>query len=210
MFKKILIAGLLVIFSTTSALASTWYVNVDTSSLAGQTGWLDFQFNPGDATAPPAAATVATFSTDSGALLATSTFTGDASGSLNTTMTLGNSQYFNDLLQAFTFGNKLSFSFTLDLPNPSLDPAASGTAFGLSFYDGAYNSLLADPAWGAALVINLKGGGATEVLAQSAPVSLSTTAPTPVPLPGALGLMMAGFFLLTGVARTQAYCKPFI
>ena len=205
MFKKILIAGLLAIFSTTSALASTWYVDVDTSSLAGQTGWLDFQFNPGDAAAPPATVAITAFSTTGGALLPSSTLTGDANGSLNNTTTLGNSQYFNDLLQAFTFGNKLSFSVNFDLPVPDLDPATPGTAFGLSFYDAAYNSLLADPIWGAALVMNLKGDGATEVLAQSAPVSLSVTAPTPVPLPGALGLLLAGGSMLTGLTRSRFY-----
>ncbi|GAO37204.1 hypothetical protein SCT_2622 [Sulfuricella sp. T08] len=205
MNKKMLIAGLFALFASTSALASTWYVNVDTSSLAGQTGWLDFQFNPGDVTAPSATATVAAFATSGGTLLPSATPTGDVSGSLNSAMTLGNSQYFNDLLQAFTFGTKLSFSINLDLPHPSLDPAAPGTAFGLSFYDTAYNSLLADPDWGAALVMNLKGDGATEVLAKSAPVSLSATAPTSVPLPGALGLLFAGISMLAGLARTRFY-----
>jgi hypothetical protein len=205
MNKKMLVAGLFALFASTPALASTWYVNVDTSSLAGQTGWLDFQFNPGDITAPSATATVAAFATSGGALLPSATFTGDVAGSLNGAMTLGNSQYFNDLLQAFTFGTKLSFSVNLDLPNPDFNPAAPGTAFGLSFYDTDYNSLIADPVWGAALVMNLKGDGATEVLAQSTPVSLSATAPTPVPLPGALGLLFAGVSMLAGVARTRSY-----
>lgn len=205
MNKKVLVAGLLAWFASASALASTWYVNVDTSSLAGQTGWLDFQFNPGDVTAPTATATVAAFATSGGALLASATLTGDATGSLNSAMTLGNSQYFNDLLQAFTFGTNLSFSVNLDSPNPSLDPAAPGTAFSLSIYDTAYNTLLADPVWGSAFVMNLKADNATEVLAQSAFVSSSATAPTAVPLPGALGMLLTGFSMLAGLARTRFY-----
>lgn len=205
MNKRMFVVGLFAWFASTSALASTWYVNVDTSLLAGQTGWLDLQFNPGDVAAPPATAAVAAFATNGGALLASATPTGDVSGSLNSAMTLGNSQYFNDLLQAVTFGTNLNFSVNLDLLNPNLDPAAPGTAFSLSFYDAAYNSLLADPAWGAALVMNLKADGATEVLAQSAPVTLSSTAPTAVPLPGAFGLLLAGVSMLAGQARTRFY-----
>lgn len=204
MINKILIAGLLAIFSTTSALASTWYVDVDTGSLAGQTGWLDFQFNPGDVSASAATATIAAFTTTGGTLLATTTLTGDVNGSLTHMVTLGNNSYFNDFLQAFTFGNKLSFSVNFDLPAPSSDPAATGSAFGLSLYDSAYNSLLADPVWGTALAINLKGDGATEILAQSVPVSLSATASTPVPLPGALSLLLAGSAMLAGLARARS------
>ena len=66
---------------------------------------------------------------------------------------------FNDLWQGFTFGTNLNFSVSLDLPIPSLDAMVSGTAFSLSFYDTSYNSLLADPTWNAALVLDLKGSG---------------------------------------------------
>ena len=199
MFRKNLITGLLALLASTTALADTRYINVDTSLLAGQSGWLDFQFNPGDVDAPPATATVAAFSTN-GSTTGLSTLTGDVSGDLNNGIALGNSQYFNDLLQGFSFGSMLSFSLNWTMPNPV--PGASGSAFSLSFYDANFNSLLADPVWGAALVTNLKGDGTMEVLAKSAPVSISTTAPAPVPLPGTLGLLLAGVSMLARIRRT--------
>ena len=104
---------------------------------------------------------------------------------------------FNDLWQGFTFGTNLNFSVSLDLPIPSLDAMVSGTAFSLSFYDTSYNSLLADPTWNAALVLDLKGSGEEEVLAKSNTVFLSTTAPVPVPLPGSIGLLLVGISALS-------------
>ncbi|TCV79024.1 NF038129 family PEP-CTERM protein [Sulfurirhabdus autotrophica] len=199
MFRKNLIAGLLAFFASTAVLADTWYNTVDTSLLAGQTGWLDFQFNPGDVDAPSATATVAAFTTN-GSIVGLPTLTGDVSGNLNNGITLANSQYFNDLLQGFSFGSTLSFSLDWVMPAPT--PGASGTAFSLSFYDANFNSLLADPVWGSALITNLKGDGTMEVLAKSDPVSVSTTAPTPVPLPGSWGFLLAGISMFAGIRRT--------
>ena len=197
MYKKMIAAGLFALLASTSAPASTWYVNVDTSLLNGQTGYLDFQFLPGDVSAPSATATVAAFTSAGTTLTPSPTLTGDVIGGLNSAVILGNSQFFNDLLQGFTFGTNLSFSVSLDLPIPSLDPMVSGTAFSLSFYDTSYNSLLADPIWGAALVLDLKGSGVAEVLAKSNTVFLSTTAPVPVPLPGSIGLLLVGISALS-------------
>ena len=61
MIKKILASSLLALLSSHSALADTWYVNVDTAALAGQSGWLDLQFNPADAFAPAASVTIMSF-----------------------------------------------------------------------------------------------------------------------------------------------------
>ena len=57
-------------------------VNVNTSSLSVQTGFLDFQFNPGDASALAATASVTLFQTVGGILSQPAALTGDAAGSL--------------------------------------------------------------------------------------------------------------------------------
>ncbi len=199
MIKKILAASLLALLTSThSAWADTWFVTVDTSSLSGQSGWLDFQFNPADGSAPAATASLAAFSSDG--VLATATPTGEITGTLAGTLVLGNSQFFNDWLQGYTFGSTLSFSVNINTPVPNA--SGSGTAFSLSLYDSAYNSLLADPDWGASLVINANDNGAMNVLAQTAPVSLSTS---PVPEPQSAWLLLPGLGLVGWRSRQQTH-----
>lgn len=190
MLRKMIAVGLLGMLASFPALAVTWYVNVDTSSLVGQAGWLDFQFNPADASAPAASVTLTSFSS-TGLILSTATRSGDVAGSLDSTLMIGNSQFFNDFLQAFTFGTSMSFSVNIDMPIPN--SSGAGSAFSLSLYDSSYNSLLADPNWGASLVINANDNGAMNVLAQTAPVSLSTS---PVPEPQSALLWLSGLGLV--------------
>lgn len=190
MLRKMIMAGLTGMLASFPALADTWYVDVDTRSLAGQAGWLDFQFNPADGSAPAATVTLTSFSS-TGSILPTATPTGDVSGNLGSTLTIGNSQFFNDFLQGFTFGTSMSFSVNIDVPMPN--SSGAGSAFSLSLYDSSYNSLLADPNWGASLVINANDNGAMNVLAQTAPVSLSTS---PVPEPQSAWLWLSGLGLV--------------
>jgi len=192
MIRKIIIACLLTLLASHSIWASTsLQATVDTSSIAGQTGWLDFQFNPADFNAPSAATTITAVNSN-GTLLSSVTASGDVSGNLGSALVLGNSQAFNDWLQGFTFGNSLSFLFNIDVP--LTNTSGSGTAFSLSLYDSAFNSLLADSIWGAALVVNANDNGSTDILGQSAQVSLST--PSAVPEPQTLSLFLTGLGLL--------------
>lgn len=189
MTKNIIAASLIALLVSHPAWADTWYVTVDTSTLSGLSGSLDFQFIAADASAPVATASVTAFSTNG--VLGAATPIGDVSGNLGSTLVLGNGPFFNDWLQGFTFGSTLSFSVNINVPTPNV--SGSGTAFSLSLYDGSYNSLLADPAWGAALVINANDNGTMDVLAKSAPVSLSTS---PVPEPQTALMLLSGLGLL--------------
>lgn len=194
MIKSLLAAAVTAVMAIQPVYADTWAVQVDTSSLAGQTGWLDFQFNPADLTAPADSATIAGFSS-LGPAWPQGSATGDASGSLAGTLVLGNRQVINDWLQGFVFGTSLSFN--LEIAATAAPGSGTGTAFSLSLYDSTFNSLLADPLWGASLVINVDDSAA---LAQTAQVSLSTS---PVPEPNTTWLTLAGL-LAIGTFRLGA------
>lgn len=187
MLKKVFVATLLVLLAVKPAFADSWNISVDTGALAGQTGWLDFQFNPADSSAPASTASVTAFNSN-GSLLSAASATGDVAGSLASALIFGNSQYLNDQLQSFIFGTTMRFSVNINSPVSSV--SGSGTAFSLSVYDSNFSSLLADPLWGAALVINADSSGTMDVLAQSGAVSVSA-----VPEPGEFSLMLAGFCL---------------
>jgi len=195
MFNKYILIGVLSWLTITPVWADSLDVTVDTSSLAGQSGWLDLQFNPGDVTSPAATALVSLLQTD-GSLLPTPVLTGDASGGLASQVSFDNNQFFNDYQQQFTFGNTLSFDLSWTMPSPSTDSTLAGTAFSLTLFDAKFNTLLADPIWNASLVFNLNSDGSTSILAQSNAVALTT--PAAVPLPGSVGLLMSGIVFMFG------------
>lgn len=207
--SKMFVASAVALLATPSAWAGIWYVNVDTQAIAGLSGWVDFQFNPADASAPAGHATVSAFGSVA-PLLPGATSSGDVAGGLGSTLTLGNSQLLNDWLQGYVFGSTLSFTVEIDVP--LANASGAGTAFSFSLYDSNFNNLLADPAWGAALVINAADSGALEVLAQSAPVSLSDTPPAnAVPESATAWLSMWGLLMIgwrqLGRA-TSCGCRP--
>ena len=211
MLKKSLFAGVIALFISTATLAETLNISVDTRSLAGQTGWIDLQFNPGDVDAPLATTLVSAFSSD-GNVTGTATLSGDAVGDTNNVIRLGNSQFFNDFLQQITFGSTLSFSVEWEMPAPMPGTTVSGTAFSLTLYDNQFNSLLNDPTWGATLVTNLNGDGVMQVLAHSTAVTVTpgttTITLTTVPTPGTLALLLAGIAILILTQRNVAIRGP--
>ncbi len=173
-------------------------VSVDTSSLNTQSGFLDFELNPGDSSALAATASVTLFQSVGGILSQPASLTGDATGSLPGALTLQNGTPFNDAFQGFTFGN--SFSFTLTLSGPAIDTpgGTSGSAFALSLYgaDGVTPQLTTDPNGSVATIdLNANGTASIYTFAQSAtdstPVAI-VTAGSAVPEPPALGLVVFG------------------
>lgn len=147
-----------------------YQVNVDTQALNGQSGYLDFQFNPGGSSALPATATVTNF-TPLGNLIPldpndlSTGPSGDVSGSLDSSLTLKNSTAYNDFFQGFTYGSNLSFNVTLSgdaLNNPS--GSTYGSSFAFSLYDSSGTTLLltTDP-YGSVMTINVDAGGTMSV-----------------------------------------------
>jgi hypothetical protein len=91
-----------------------YHLTIDTSSLVGKSGFLDFQFNPGALPSSQAADVIVSQFQDGGGSLGGATLAGGASGSLAGTAHLINSSVLNELKQALTYGSPLSFDVTLE------------------------------------------------------------------------------------------------
>jgi hypothetical protein len=121
-----------------SASPITYSVTVNTSSVSGTAGSLDFQFDPGPFVSQPASLQILAFA-GNGTLAGTPSVTGDISGALPTTVTFDNGSGFNDYFQDFTFGSTLLFSVSLygpGLTSPN-GTATSGSTFAFSMFSDA-------------------------------------------------------------------------
>ena len=191
-----------------SAATITYLVTANTSSVLGQSGYLDLQLEPGPSPTNLATAGVTGFATD-GALNGAATLTGDVTGQLPGEVSFDNQTVFNDYFQAGTFGTTESFDVTLSGPTPL---GAGPSAFNIAFYasDGS-TPLLTTSADGNAGQIVINADGTTTPITYSAsvgvgsvltinPVRTTNTAPEPSQL-GLLGLALIGAFVIGGGRR---------
>src|SRR5690349_4282915 len=101
--------------SIASAGPITYDVTVNTASVSGTAGALDFEFNPGPLVTQAASLQVLSFTSD-GALAVNPAPTGDVAGKLRGTLTFNNSAALNDYFTGLTYGSRLSFEASLDGP----------------------------------------------------------------------------------------------
>jgi len=117
--SHILIISFALLFAATTWAGSLDYlVTMNTSSIDGTNGSIDFALFPGAGTDLTLTATVSNFITDTGVYGGTQTLTGNASGGPVTsggTLTLFDDTVSqdNDDLESFTYGNTLSFLVVL-------------------------------------------------------------------------------------------------
>jgi hypothetical protein len=175
----------------------TYAVSVNTSSQAGNGGYIDLEFNAGSFPSQDITATVTGFS---GATLNSADPFNDAigtTGSLPGDVAFDN-QTGNDYFEALTFGNNISFLVTLSgdgLSTAGSSTNDAGTNFQLSFFDPTISSFLFsnDPN-GTAALIEVAADGTPSIETQPG----TTVAPTPEP--ATLSLLGLGGVLI-GVAR---------
>jgi spore coat protein U-like protein len=190
---SLLIASVLCFASVASAAPIDYQVSVDTSSLAGTAGSLDFNFNPGPLVSQAASLQISGFASD-GTLAGSPTLTGDVSGALPGTLTFDNGTGFNDYFEGFTFGKSLRFDVSLYGPALSSPDgtSTSGSAFAFSLFSdaaGTKPALTTDTAEGFALTVAVNLDGTTRVSNFSAQTAVSAV--SPVPEPGGLALLGA-------------------
>jgi len=139
---SLFVAAFLCFASIASAAPINYDVTVDSSSISGTLGSLDFNFNPGPLVTQPASLQTFDFTSD-GTLAGSPTLTGDVAGALPATLTFDNGTGFNDYFEGFTFGSTLSFQVSLYGPAlSSLDGVStSGSAFAFSMFSDAAGSI---------------------------------------------------------------------
>lgn len=179
-------------FAATAILAMTalaqasvptngYLVTVDTSSVNGQTGAIDLQFNAGALTSENACVTISNFSSD-GTLGTAPAPTSTVTGTLDTSLTINNgpggcstpavtytSSTVNEYTQPITFGNTLSFFVVLNGPGvtaPVPGTYNSGSSFGVAFTDGGAAALTGDASnFAGTITLNPDGSATTAGLA---------------------------------------------
>lgn len=142
--RKAALALLLGACASFASAASTYQVQIDTSSLVaehGNSGWIDLQFNPGNAGTPYAQVVLSNFFGFGDP--ASADAIGSVSGSLAGGYTIANNDAggYNDLLHAVNFGGKLGFTVTF---SGDYDPAASGlgSTFAVGLLNGGKDTYL--------------------------------------------------------------------
>jgi hypothetical protein len=207
MLARSLLFAFVLLFATSlvSADPITYDVSVDTSSIFGTAGSLDFQFNPGPLVSQAASLQILNFTSDGTLDVAGPTLSGDVGGALPNPVTFDNGMSFNDYFQGFTFGNMLNFQVSLYGPALSspdgVSTSESRFAFSMFSDAGGTTPALTTDTNGFAAFIDVKLNGTTAGTNFSNQTTIvPETAPTAVPEPGSLALLGT---VVTGLAFLQ-------
>jgi len=184
--------------SVASADPITYDVTVNTSSISGTAGSLDFQFNPGSLVTQAASLQILDFMSDGTLEACALSFqgfcnTGDVTGTLPGTLTFDNGTAFNDYFTGFTFGSTLSFDVSLYGPALSAPngTATSGSTFAFSMFSdaaGTVPALTTDTVEGFAFTTGVNLDGSTLVNSFSSQTAVVEQV-SGVPEPGSLALL---------------------
>lgn len=182
--------------------AVSYHVEVNTTLLAGTSGYLDLQWNPGTAAAPLAGAALSDFATDA-ALQPGAQVDGAVAGVLPDPLVFSNTAVLNAFLQPMVFDQAVRFDLMLDAIEAG--PPDVGTLFSLALLDQNLESLLAGDPSGIVLGIDFNTGGSNVLVLESAVVTLVA-----VPLPAPFGLLFWGVVALVMSSRRRRDLRRFL
>jgi len=161
-------------------------VSVDTHTISGLTGTVDFQFDPATPLSQFAFSEILNFT--GGSLVPPSTITGDVGGALPGIVVLNNDTPTNEYQEGFVFGPNILFDLLIAGPaltNPGL--FLGGSTFSFSVLNSTGVPLLTTSSSGALFAVDVNAGGTTTLNIYSPAVTIT-------PEPASL------FTLLTAVA----------
>jgi|SRR5581483_6052194 len=197
-------AGLLCCHVPLAHAEMVYQITVNTSSISGTAGSLDFNFNPGFFSVQAASADILSFG-GNGTLTGSPSVTGDVTGVLPATVTFDNGTGLNDYFTDYTFGSTLVF--LVRLYGPAVDSpdnfSTSGTTFAFSMFSdaaGTIPALTTDTVNGFAATLDVNPGGSVTPATPSAETFLA-----PAPEPSSLvtlGILLAG--AACGLRRRQS------
>jgi len=192
---------LLLVAMQSTALASpiTYFVTVDTSSVSGTTGSLDFNFNPGPLSTQAASLQILNFAGNGTLAGDCPCGTGDVSGQLPGTLTFDNGVGFNDYFDDFTYGSSISFDASFYGPALSAPDgiSTSGSALAFSLFSdqaGTVPVLTDDTTNGIALTVDVNLDGTTTLTDYSTQTEIEQA--SPIPEPSTMSLLALGISLL--------------
>ena len=182
---------------TAHAGSITYQIVVNTSALSGTTGYLDFQFNPGNTPFDPGSATLSGFTSD-GTLGAALPDLGVVTGTLPGQVVIDNTDLPNEYTQAFTYGSFFDVFVTLNVPVSGT--ATGGNSFTLDAEDSSFNPLLSSSFPAVEIDLNATTGSPTVINNTSGSASVNVT---PEPATFALLGMGLAFVAWRGRRRTS-------